>query len=237
MYIAISKQHHGENFSSSVRDFVNYLEKEQYFGLLQGSPGSESNLLTITNDGLVYSYILKYKDTISRLNYFISQAESIGYEKPKNKISEVKTSNSGKTEAQKSYYKKFCNYLLETKSKSIAVKRKKGVTLKLITTTYHKGEVYMKFEIRNNSEINFELDYLNVLIVNGNKKRKSSYQKLQQKVIYRYKISSCIKAKSLSRFIYVLPKFVLGKNEELQVEFQELNGSRSIVLKSKLRAR
>ncbi len=28
MYIAISKQHHGENFSSSVRDFVNYLEKE-----------------------------------------------------------------------------------------------------------------------------------------------------------------------------------------------------------------
>ena len=28
MYIAISKQHQGENFSGSVRDFVNYLEKE-----------------------------------------------------------------------------------------------------------------------------------------------------------------------------------------------------------------
>ncbi|WP_317048430.1 hypothetical protein [Confluentibacter sediminis] len=35
-------------------------EKEQYFGLLQAKPGTESNLLTITNDGKVYSYILKY---------------------------------------------------------------------------------------------------------------------------------------------------------------------------------
>ena len=39
-------------------------EKEQYFGLLQATPGTESNLLTVTKNGQVYSYILKYKEYI-----------------------------------------------------------------------------------------------------------------------------------------------------------------------------
>ena len=43
-------------------------EKEQYFGLLQAKPGMESNLLTVTNDGKVYSYILKYKKELPKLN-------------------------------------------------------------------------------------------------------------------------------------------------------------------------
>ena len=58
-------------------------EKEQYFGLLQSKPGTESNLLTITSDGKVYSYILKYSDKLPELNYFINENESIGSELPK----------------------------------------------------------------------------------------------------------------------------------------------------------
>ena len=50
-------------------------EKAQYFGLLQASPGKESNLLAITNDGHVYAYILKYKNRLSKLNYFIGKKE------------------------------------------------------------------------------------------------------------------------------------------------------------------
>ena len=57
-------------------------EKEQYFGLLQGTPGAESNLLAITNDGHVYSFILKYANKLSKLNYFIRSQESIGNENP-----------------------------------------------------------------------------------------------------------------------------------------------------------
>lgn len=57
-------------------------EKEQYFGLLQATPGIESNLFTVTKNGQVYSYILKYKEQLSKLNYFISDKESIGSERP-----------------------------------------------------------------------------------------------------------------------------------------------------------
>ena len=51
-------------------------EKEQYFGLLQAKPGTESNLLTVTSDGKVYSYILKYAEKLPELNYFINENES-----------------------------------------------------------------------------------------------------------------------------------------------------------------
>ena len=57
-------------------------EKEQYFGLLQAKPGDESNLLIVTSNGKVYSYILKYAEKLPKLNYFIPEASSIGNEKP-----------------------------------------------------------------------------------------------------------------------------------------------------------
>ena len=50
--------------------------------MLQAKPGTESNLLTVTSDGSVYSYILKYSEKLPELNYFINENESIGSELP-----------------------------------------------------------------------------------------------------------------------------------------------------------
>src|SRR5690606_39814640 len=55
-------------------------EKAQYFGLLQAQPGEESNLLVVTDDGSVYSYILKYAKTLPKLNHFVPKSASIGTE-------------------------------------------------------------------------------------------------------------------------------------------------------------
>lgn len=240
---ANDKKHVAMFFPSPIRQgitgsehfvFTYNREKEQHFGLLQATPGSESNLLTITNDGQVYSYILRYKDSISRLNYFIPQTESIGNEKSILKTPLVKTSNTNLTEGKNSYYMKFCSYLLQAKHKRLAVKRKKGIALKLLSTTYHKEEVYLVFEIKNNSGIDFETDYLKIYRTNGNKKRKASYQKLPIAILDKYKLPKVALEEKSIRFVYVLPKFVLGDNEKLEIELQELKGSRKLILKSVL---
>ena len=207
-------------------------EKEQYFGLLQASPGEDSNLLTITNDGQVYSYILKYKDTISRLNHFISKTESIGNETP---IVKTTTTDSviKKRGDKVAYYNRFSDYLLRLKHESIATKRKKGMVLKLLELKYHKNEVYMILEIKNRSGIDFEMNYINIYRVNANNKQKASSQRLKWDVVYKYKIPNTILNGNVERFIYVLPKFVLGDNEKLEIEIMELNGSRSLILESK----
>jgi hypothetical protein len=66
---------------------------------------------------------------------------------------------------------------------------------------------------------------LSIYRTNGNKNWKASFQNLQQEVIYKHKMPSIIKDKQSKRFVYVLPKFVLGDNEKLLIELQELKGN------------
>ncbi|WP_040280285.1 DUF4138 domain-containing protein [Psychroserpens damuponensis] len=209
-------------------------EKEQYFGLLQAKPGKESNLLTVTSDGSVYSYILKYTEKLPKLNYFINKNESIGNELPKKAIAKPITKPLNDYANRIKHFQKFSEYLLNSKSEKLAIKRKKGVKLKLHKVVYNASEVYLVLEVENYSGINFEIDYLNVYRANGNKKRKSSFQRLQQKVIYKHKMPYSVSDKQNQQFVYVLPKFVLGDDERLMLDLKEVNGSRKIDLRIRL---
>ena len=207
-------------------------EKEQYFGLLQAKPGTESNLLAVTSDGKVYSYILKYSEKLPKLNYFIDEDESIGNESPLMDI--PKAENTASNKDKTAYYQRASEYLLKSGSKTIAVKRKKGIRLRLQKMTYDASEVYLVIEVKNKSGIDFEIDYLNVYRTNGNNKRKASFQRLEQEVIYKHKMPKSIVNGQSQRFVFVLPKFVLGDNEKLMLELKELNGSRKVVLETGL---
>lgn len=203
-------------------------EKKQYFGLLQAKLGTESNLLAVTSDGKVYSYILKYSDKLPKLNYFIDEDESIGNENPTMEI--PKTKNTASNKDRTAYFERASEYLLRSGYETIAVKRKKGIRLRLRKMAYDASEVYLVIEVMNKSGIDFEIDYLNVYRTNGNNKRKASFQRLEQEVIYKHKMSKSIANGQSQRFVFVLPKFVLGDNEKMMLELKEKNGSRKVVL-------
>ena len=99
---------------------------------------------------------------------------------------------------------------------------------------YDASEVHLVMEVKNKSGIDFEIDYLNVYRTNGNNKRKASYQRLRQEVVYKYKMPNAIADGKSQRFVFVLPKFVLGDNEKLMLELMERNGSRKVVLETTL---
>ncbi|WP_299547011.1 DUF4138 domain-containing protein [Seonamhaeicola sp.] len=202
-------------------------EKEQYFGLLQATPGAESNLLTVTKTGKVYSYILKYKEQLPKLNYFLTAKESIGNERPP----VFKQKPIVKLSERIDYFKKFSQHLLKSKYISLATKRKRGVKLQLQKMVYNASEVYLVLEIKNRSEIDFEVDCLNIYRVNGNKKRKASYQKLFIQPRYKYNMPNRVGVGKSQRLVYILPKFVLGDNEKLMIEIEESNGNRRLVLR------
>ena len=209
-------------------------EKEQYFGLLQAKPGDESNLLAVTSNGKVYSYILKYAEKLPKFNYFISEASSIGNERPIEKKIDRENKKADSNTDRKAYFKKFSNYLLKSNNESIDTKRKKGIKLQLQKIVYNASEVYLVLEAKNTSGINFEINYLNVYRTNGNKNRKASFQSLPQEVVYKHKMPSTIINGKSQRLVYVLPKFVLGDNEKLMIELKELKGSRKIILETRV---
>ncbi|WP_317173260.1 DUF4138 domain-containing protein [Aestuariibaculum sediminum] len=201
-------------------------EKKQYFGLLQARPGNDSNLLAITDDGQVYSYIIRYQDSISKLNYFVPKSESIGNEKPNSKPINIERPKPKHKDYD--YYEKFSKYLLGLDFLTDRSKRKDGIVLKLLETRYHIDEVYMVFEIKNKSEIDFEIDYLKVFRVSTNKKRKASYQQLELDINYKCDFPEKVANGNSKRFVYVLPKFSLGENEFIGLSLVEQNGNRKI---------
>ncbi|MCR8667492.1 conjugative transposon protein TraN [Aestuariibaculum sp. M13] len=205
-------------------------EKKQYFGLLQARPGHQSNLLAVTDNGQVYSYIVKYKDSITRLNYFVSESESIGNEIPEIPIKESIINEDSLTIKKHQYYERFSQYLLGQDYFAERTKRKKGVVLKLLETRYQNNEVYLVFDIKNKSEIDFEIDYLKVYRVSSNKKRKASYQQLELDVIYKCEFPKKVVIGNSQMFVYVLTKFSMGDNERLEISILEKNGNRKIAL-------
>tara|TARA_R110002049_G_scaffold309137_2_gene517487 strand:+ start:7320 stop:7904 length:585 start_codon:yes stop_codon:yes gene_type:complete len=122
-------------------------EKEQYFGLLQAAPGTESNLLTITRDGQVYAYILKYADKLPKLNYFIPEEKSIGNEKLEIKTQKSINKSINSYRDRTAYFERFSAYILKTRIEALATRRKKGLRLQLQKVVYQANEVYLVIEV------------------------------------------------------------------------------------------
>ena len=216
-------------------------ESVQHVGLLQGVKGSESNLLVITATNEVYAYKLKYLKNLDTLNYFIPTNERIGYESPlfiptsKSSLSVLKDSVTMKTPRTDSqnrfqYFKKFSEFHLKHNRNSQKRKRKKGVILHLKDLIYDGTEVYAIVEIKNKSGIDFEMDYLKLFKVNGNKRKKSSYQKIEMKPIYKHNLPKIIKEGESRDFVIAVPKCTFGDEEKLLLEVKEYRGNRILQL-------
>jgi len=241
-------------FASAIRQGItgsdNFIftynrEQQQNLGLLKATPGNMSNLLVITTDGKVYSFIIKYADKLKKKNYFLLSSESIGDEKWQSSKILIKPDQiEGKTilsddkdteitsHTIEQYFSKRSAALLKLTERKNKVKRKKGISLAIKNMVYHKAHVFLQFEIKNNSGIDFDVNYLKLFKVSGNRKRKASYQELIIKPVFMYNLPDKVRHRETARFIYVLPKFTLDINEKVIVKLKE-GQSRILELKFK----
>ncbi len=214
-------------------------ERAQTLGLLKATKGKQSNLLVVTTDGKVYSYIIKYSDNLSEMNRFISFSESIGYEHQRETLIARETIKSDsdstiKKQHPKAFLERSCTALLEQPERKNINKRKQGVSLSIKNMVYYGDLVFIKFEIKNESGIDFDIDYLKLALVIGNDKRKASYQSVPLVPRYVHRMPRKTRHGETSRFVYVIPKFTLGDNEKLELRLKELKGNRELILRRRL---
>jgi hypothetical protein len=74
------------------------------------------------------------------------------------------------------------------------------------------------------------MDHLKIFKVNGNKRKKSSYQKIEMKPIYKHNLPKVIKVGESQEFLFVVPKFTFGDKEKLLLELKEDRGNRLLKL-------
>ena len=206
-------------------------EKEQYFGLLQAQPGKESNLLIINNNGSIFSYIVSYKEELSKLNYFIPLTTAIGNEKPIEDL--LTTTKAEESRFNKShYYERFCSYLVERKQRiGRLIKRNDGIVLSVENIVFDKEELYFVIQIENRSSLDYDVNFLNLSIDTRKKGKKKSLQSLYQEPHFKYKLPTKINEKKTVRLVYVIPKFSISNERSVILELNENNGERNVRLK------
>ena len=207
-------------------------EKEQYFGLLQAKPGKESNLLVINKNGSIFSYIVRYKSQLSKLNYFVPKASSIGNERPivndTTEVIKIEDSVDNKT----FYYTKFSSYLLDKRQRIGTIqKRKEGIVLSINNIVFNKEELYFVIQIENKSTLDYDLNFLNLSIETRQKGKKKSLQKLFQEPIFKYKLPQRITEGEVVKLVYPMHKFSISNDRRLVLELNEKNGERDLKLK------
>ena len=151
--------------------------------------GEPSNLLVITTDGKVYSYILKYAEHLENPNRFITVQESIGNAKrhPKTEIETPKDLDMNiSVNDSLELFGRSCESLLNLPEEKHIRKKEGGIILSLRNLKYHGDNVFLQFEIENKSGIRFDFDYLQIFKVNGNQKRNASYQEIPLEPVYIY---------------------------------------------------
>ncbi|GMN04616.1 hypothetical protein MTsPCn5_00040 [Croceitalea sp. MTPC5] len=208
-------------------------EKEQNLGLLKAVKGNPSNLLVVTTDGKVYSFILKYAEHLENPNRFISIQESIGDAK-RVLTKEVKIYDNPNTSISANtipnHIRRSCESLLELPERKNKHIKKNGIKLSLKNMYYREDHVFMQFEIENKSAIRFDFDFLKISKVSGNKGHNASYQEIPLETIYVHNKPSEILPNTKVRMVYVIPRFIISKTERIIVRLQELKTTRILYL-------
>lgn len=223
-------------------------------GILKAVPGEESNLLVITENGNIFSFIIRYSKDIQKLNYFINDSLSVGNElgemavsvnskrevkeekKEKPALAEMVTINNFEendllANDSTAVYKKIC---LKEMVKSTFYNRIYGanskVTIKLKNISYINEDLYFTLILKNDSSLDYDINYLNFYIKSRNKKKNTTTQTIPYKYKYVHNLPTRIRANENIEVVFVYSKFSINENKIILIEMAEDRGERTISL-------
>lgn len=187
----------------------------------------ESNLSVITEDGAYYTFNVKYADEPQKLSVemtdFLHDGEAVN--RPNNAL-EIYMKELGSESPMlvrlimKSIYKND-----RRKIKHIGCKRF-GIQYLLKGIYSHNGLLYFHLQLKNSTNVPFDVDHLTFKIVD---KKVAKRTAIQEQVIWPLRAHNnvqVIPGKSSERMVFTLPKFTIPDDKHLVVELYEKSGGR-----------
>lgn len=187
----------------------------------------ESNLAVITEDGAYYSFNVKYADEPVKLSIemtdFLHDGEAVN--RPNNAM-EIYMNELGQESPllvkliMKSIYKNN-----KREIKHIGCKRF-GIQHLLKGIYSHNNLLYFHTELKNSSNVPFDVDYITFKIVD---KKVAKRTAIQEQVIWPIRAHNHmmnIGGKKSERTVFTLPKFTIPDDKHLIIELYEKEGGR-----------
>ena len=188
---------------------------------------TETNMSVITEDGSYYSFNVKYADEPLLLNVemkdFIHDGSTVN--RPNN--------------AQEIYLKELGNespMLVHLIMKSLHKENKRkvkhigckrfGIQYLLKGIYVHNDLLYLHTEIKNQSNVPFDVDYITFKIVDKKVAKRTAIQEQVLFPLRAYNYAVRVAGKQSERTVFCLQKFTIPDGKQLVVEMNEKNGGR-----------
>ena len=187
----------------------------------------ESNLAVITEDGAYYTFNVKYADEPVKLSVemtdFIHDGEAVN--RPNNAM-EIYMRELGSESPllvkliMKSIYKNDNREIKHIGSKRFGIQ----YTLKGIYT--HNGLLYFHMQLKNSSNVPFDVDYITFKIVDKKVAKRTAIQEQVVVPLRAHNNLTLIGGKRTERVVFTLPKFTIPDDKQLIIELNEKEGGR-----------
>ena len=187
----------------------------------------ESNLAVITEDGAYYTFNVKYADEPVKLSVemtdFIHDGEAVN--RPNNAM-EIYMRELGSESPllvkliMKSIYKNNDREIKHIGSKRFSIQ----YTLKGIYT--HNGLLYFHMQLKNSSNVPFDVDYITFKIVDKKVAKRTAIQEQVIMPLRAHNNLTYIGGKKTERCVFTLQKFTIPDDKQLVIELNEKEGGR-----------
>lgn len=187
----------------------------------------ESNLSVITEDGNYYTFNVKYADEPVKLSVemtdFLHDGEAVN--RPNNALA-VYMQELGQESPllvkliMQSIYKNNDREIKHIGSKRFGIQH----TLKGVYT--HNGLLYFHLQLKNSSNVPFNIDFITFKIVDKKVAKRTAIQEQVVWPLRAYNNLMLIGGKRTERVVFTLPKFTIPDDKMLVIELNEQNGGR-----------
>ncbi|AQX10272.1 conjugative transposon protein TraN [Elizabethkingia ursingii] len=184
-----------------------------------------TNFSVITQDGHFYNFDVYYSSYPELLNYNIGKAFT-PHHSNEVQFKELENSSASRIEDV------FRNIYIMNRDLDSGIRFKNyGIKYFLKGLYIDNGKYFFHTEIENQSNVSFDIDYVNFIVTDKNSIKRNVVQQTEKLIVREYKTFKTVQETSRKSNIYALEKFTMAPDEVLLINVYEKNGARHLVLK------
>jgi len=188
----------------------------------------ETNFSVITDEGRFYSFDVSYSPNPSVQSYdLLRMQKSISEQQGADVLFEELGSSSPS----------LAGLLLQIiyKQDKCIIKhigaRSFGIQFILKGIYIHSGKYYFHTEVKNHSNVPFQIDFINFMVVDKKIAKRTVVQERPMVPLRAYKPLGTISEMTIERNVFLLDQFTISNDKELLIEIFEKNGGRHQTLR------
>jgi conjugative transposon TraN protein len=183
----------------------------------------ETNFSVITNDGRFYSFNVYYSSYPEAMSYdLLTMQKAVDRTNGNDVLFEELGNNSPSLAGLllETIYKKDKRIVKHIGAKSF------GIQFILKGIYIHNGKYYFHTELRNRTNVPFEIDFINFKVVDKKVAKRTVVQERPLTPLRTYKPLDGIAGKSTEQNVFLLDQFTIADDKVLLIEIFEKNGGR-----------